>query len=73
MLEDSADRGCADAVAELEQLALDALVAPALVLTGQPFDQGSDGVVEGWATGAVRVGPLPCHQPAVPAQDRGLA
>jgi hypothetical protein len=29
-LEDPADRGCADAVAELEQFALDALVAPGL-------------------------------------------
>ena len=28
-------------------------------------------VVEGWATGAVRVGPLLGHQAAVPAQDRG--
>ena len=44
------DCGCADAVAELEYLALDALVAPGLVLSGHPFDQRGDGLVEGWAT-----------------------
>src|SRR5919107_4435906 len=69
--EEFADRGCADAVAELEKLALDALVAPGLVLTGQPLDQFGDGVVEAWAPAAVRVGPLPGHQAAVPPQDRG--
>ena len=70
-LEDPADRGCADAVAELEQFALDALVAPGLVLAGHPFDQRDDRWVEGWATGAVRVGPLLGHQATVPPQDRG--
>ena len=70
-LEDPADRGCADAVAELEQFALDALVAPGRVLAGQPFDQRGDRVVDGWATGTVRVGPLLGHQAAVPPQDRG--
>src|SRR5687767_2155975 len=53
-LEDPADRRCADPVAELEQFALDALVAPGRVLSGQPCDQGGDGVVGGRATGAVR-------------------
>jgi hypothetical protein len=38
-LEDPADRGCADPVAELEQLALDSLVSPAVVLGGEPLDQ----------------------------------
>jgi hypothetical protein len=38
MLEGSADGGCADAVAELEEFALDALVAPGFVLAGHPFD-----------------------------------
>ena len=32
--------------------------------------QCSDRGVEGWATGAVWVGPLLGHQAAVPAQDR---
>ena len=58
-------------MAELEQFALDALVAPGLVLAGQPFDQRDDRWVEGWATAAVRVGPFLGHQAAVPAQDRG--
>jgi hypothetical protein len=71
MLEDSADGGCSDAVAELEKLALDALVAPGLVLAGHPLDQRGDRVVERWAPGAVRVGPLLGHQAALPAQDRG--
>jgi len=35
-LEDPADGGCADPVAELEQLALDPLVSPAVVLGGEP-------------------------------------
>jgi hypothetical protein len=50
---------------------LDALVAPGLVLAGHPFDQCGDRLVDGWATAAVRVGPLPGHQAAVPSQDRG--
>jgi hypothetical protein len=37
--EDSADRGGSDAVAELAQFSLDALVAPGRVLPGQPFDE----------------------------------
>jgi hypothetical protein len=50
---------------------LDALVAPGRVLAGQPLDQRGDGVVEGWATATVRVGPFPGDQAAVPPQDRG--
>jgi hypothetical protein len=56
---------------EFEQLALDALVAPGSVLPRQPLDQRGDRVVEGWATGAVRVGSLLGHQAAMPPQDRG--
>ena len=37
--EDPADRGCADSVAELEQLALDPLVPPAVVLSGETLDE----------------------------------
>ena len=58
-------------MAEFEQFALDALVAPGLVLAGQPFDQRGNRVVDGWATATVRVGPLPGHQATVPPQDRG--
>jgi hypothetical protein len=57
-------------VPELEQFALDTLVAPGLILSGHPFDQRSDHVVDGWATSAIRVGPLLGDQVAVPAQDR---
>ena len=48
-----------------------ALVSPGLVLAGHPCDQCGDRVVEGWATGAVRVGPLLGHQPTVPPQHGG--
>jgi hypothetical protein len=41
-LEDRADGGCADPVAELEQFALDPLVSPAVVLGGESFDQRGD-------------------------------
>jgi hypothetical protein len=71
LLEDPADRGCADAMAELEQFALDALVVPGRVLAGQLFDQGGDRVVDGWATGAVRVGPFLGDNAAVSPQDGG--
>jgi AAT family amino acid transporter len=39
---------------------------PGLVLAGHPLDERRDGRVEGWATGAVRVGPLLRDQEAVP-------
>jgi hypothetical protein len=58
-------------MAELEKLALDALVTPGLIVAGHPLDQRGDRLVDKWATGAVRVGPLLGHQVAVPAQDRG--
>jgi hypothetical protein len=38
--EDSADRGRSHAVAEAEQFALDALVAPAGIVAGHLLDQG---------------------------------
>ena len=40
-------------MAELEQFALDALVAPGLILPDQLFDQIGDGVVDGRATRSV--------------------
>jgi hypothetical protein len=64
-----ADGGGPDPVAELEQLALDPLISPALVLGGEPLDQPGD-LGTGWrAPRVVRAGPLLCHQAAVPAQD----
>jgi hypothetical protein len=38
---------------------------------GQPLDQRDDRVVEGWAAGAARVGPLLGDQAATVVQDRG--
>ena len=69
-LEDPADGRGGDPVAELAQLALDALVAPRGVVPGEPFDQRGDLVGQRRAAGAVRVGPLPGDQASVPAQNR---
>jgi hypothetical protein len=66
-----ADRGCRDPDAEPEQLALDALVAPAWVLPGQADDQPLQFLVQWRSPGsAVRVGPGAGDQPPVPAQQR---
>ena len=57
-LQDPADRRRADPVAELEQLALDPLVSPAIVRRGEPLDQPGD-LGAGWRPSRpVRVGPL---------------
>jgi hypothetical protein len=53
VLEDSPDGGSAEAMAELEQFALDALVARGLILPDQVLDQIGDGVVDGRATRSV--------------------
>jgi hypothetical protein len=55
---------------ELERFALDALVAPGLILPGHPFDQHSDQVVDGWASRAIRAGPFLGGQAAMPPRDR---
>jgi hypothetical protein len=64
------DRGCADPVAGLEQLALDPLVPPDVVLGGEPFDQRGDLGSDWRPSGPVRVGPLAGHPAAVPPRDR---
>ena len=66
---DTADGGCADPVAELEQLALDSLVSPAVVLGREPLDQRGDLGADRRPSHPVRVGPLAGDQAAVPAQD----
>src|SRR5882672_5656796 len=68
-LEDPADGGCADPVAELEQLALDPLVPPAVVLGGEPLDERGDLGADRRPSCPVGVGPLAGDQAAVPAQD----
>ncbi len=69
-LEDSADRRGADAVAELEQLALDPLVSPVRVLRRHPYDQCGEHGADRWTTGPVRVGPSSAYEAPMPAQDR---
>ncbi len=67
--EDPADRGCADPVAELEQLALDALVSPRAVLGGELLDERGDLGAGRRSSRVVRVGPLLSDQAAMPPQD----
>ena len=55
-LEDPADRGRADPVAELEQLTLDPLVSAAVVLGGEPLDQSGDLDADRRASRSVRFG-----------------
>jgi hypothetical protein len=67
--EDPADGGCADPVAELEQLALDPLVSPNVVLGGEPLDECGDLGADWRPSHSVRVGPVAGDQAAMPAQD----
>ena len=53
-LEDPADGGCADPVAELEQLALDPLVSPAVIFGGEPLDERGDLGADGRPSRPVR-------------------
>ncbi|MFC9493489.1 hypothetical protein [Streptomyces sp. NPDC056982] len=57
-------------MAELEQLALDALVSPRCVLQGELLNERGDRLVDRWAARVVRVRPRFRHQPAVPTQHR---
>jgi hypothetical protein len=57
-------------VAELEQFPLHSAVSPARVLRRHPYDQRRDDVVDRWASGPIRVGPLLAHESVMPAQDR---
>ena len=56
-------------VAELEQLALDPLVSPAVVLGGEPVDQRGDLRADRRPSRPVRVGPFPAYKASVPPQD----
>src|SRR6185503_11792840 len=60
----------ADAMAELEQLALQPLVSPARVLPRHPHHQGGEDVVDRWPPGPGRVGPSAAHETTMPTQDR---
>ena len=61
-LEDPPDRRGADPVAEFEQLALDPLVSPVRIVRRHPHDQCGELVVDRWASGPVRIGPLLGYQ-----------
>jgi len=69
-LEDPADRRGADAVAEVEQLALEPEVAPIRVLPCHSRHQGGEAVVDRWPSGSVGVGPSSAREAAMPTQDR---
>ncbi len=56
-------------VAELEQLALNAAVAPAVVRPRHAFDQRNHGIVDWRPLGPVRVGSLLRDQASAPSQD----
>jgi hypothetical protein len=64
---DPADRRCADPAAELEQFALDPLVSPAVILSGEPPDERSDLRADWRPARAARIAPLPCDQAALAA------
>jgi hypothetical protein len=66
---DPPDRGRADPVAELQQFALDPLIAPAVVLGGESLDERCDLGADRRPACPVRVGPLPGDWAAVPPQD----
>jgi hypothetical protein len=57
-------------VPELEQLALDSPVAPAVIFSGQALDQRGHGVIDGRTPQAMGIGPLLSDQATMPAQDR---
>jgi hypothetical protein len=69
VLEDPADRGCTDPVAEFQQLALDPLVSPAGVLDGEPLDERGNIGADRRPACPVRAGPLPGDQTAMPPKD----
>jgi len=67
---DPADRGGADPVAELEQLALDPQVSPAGILRSEPPDERGDLGADRRASRPVRMGPFPGDQPVHPQSSR---
>lgn len=70
LLEDRAHRARCDRDTEQLELALDAPIAPGVVLLGEAHDEAGDLHPRGWPPDAPRVAPPARNQPAVPAQDR---
>jgi hypothetical protein len=69
-LQDAADRGRSHAVTELDQLALDSLVSPVVILSGHALDQRGHRVIDGRTSDAMGRRPLLGDQAMMPAQDR---
>jgi hypothetical protein len=69
-LQDPPVRRGADAVAELEQLALEPRVPPARVLPRHPHHQDGEDVADRRSSGPVGAGPSSADEAAMPAQDR---
>jgi hypothetical protein len=69
--EDAADGAGADAVSEAGELALDAAVSPATVLTRQADDKLAQLAVDARAARPVRIGPFLADQVSVPGQQGG--
>jgi hypothetical protein len=67
--QDPLDGRGTDLVSELEQLTLNPLVAPVVVLGCHPFDQPRDHVVDLRTPVSVWVGPFRGYETPVPAQD----
>src|SRR6266705_5343767 len=72
--QDAADGARRDLVAELEELALDAAIAPTWVLPAQPQNQVTQ-LIRDWRPAAPRApaegGPVPAYQLPMPAEQRG--
>ena len=67
--EDPADRRRADPVTELEQLTLDPLVSPAVVLGGEALDQRNNLPADRRSACSLWIRPFPGNQATVPSQD----
>src|SRR5437667_243690 len=72
--QDSADSGRRDLVAELEELALDAAIAPTWVLAAQTQNQVAQ-LIRDWRPASPRAqaegGPMLAHKLPMPAEQRG--
>ena len=70
-LQDLPHRGRGDRVAEADQLAVDASVAPRRVLPGHPQHQRPDRLRDGWSARlSSRVGPAAGDELGMPSQQR---